>query len=243
MNQEQATPVWVVIPAAGLGQRMNSETPKQYLRIHNKTILEHTLQCFSDHSTIEGIVVVLNENDTYFDTLNLTAIPKPIHTTIGGENRSTSVLQGLQFLSNDLEISDNSWVMVHDAARPCLPKKDIDNLLSIRNEKSIGGILASPVRDTMKRASQDETNRSCVLTTESRDNLWHALTPQLFRVGLLKDALIYCNDKHLDVTDECSAVEFKGLKPEIVEGNPNNIKITYVDDIEIANFLLSKRMS
>lgn len=242
MSEEKTAPVWVVIPAAGLGQRMNSDTPKQYLLIHNKTILEHTLDCFSKHPQVAGIVVVLNEKDHFFTSLDLSSSTKSLHTTVGGDDRSDSVLQGLKFISDDLNISDNSWIMVHDAARPCLSKNDIDKLLAIRDEKSIGGILASPVRDTMKRVYQDEAKGSCVLTTEPRDNLWHALTPQLFKVGSLKNALIYCKHEKIDVTDECSAMEFKGFKPEIVEGNPNNFKITYANDIEIAELLLRRRM-
>ena len=242
MTNQQQSSVWVVIPAAGLGQRMGSSLPKQYLKIQNKTLIEHTLDCFSDHPLVSGIVVVLSASDEYWHSLDLKAYPKPIHTVIGGNNRSDSVMAGLRFLSTDLNVTDDSWVMVHDAARPCLSLIDIDALLAIRSENCIGGLLASPVRDTMKRASvkNNNTESTTVSHTESRENLWHALTPQLFRLAGLTEALQYCQENDVSITDECSAMEEMGNKPLIVEGSHNNIKVTYPSDIEMASFLLNK---
>lgn len=233
----QSNSVWVVIPAAGIGQRMQSELPKQYLKIHNKTIIEHTLDCFLQHQDVAGIVVALSPDDQYWQSLEINTNPI-IHTTLGGSNRSDSVLQGLNYL-NKLEVSSvNSWVMVHDAARPCLSKNDLDALLAIRNTNSIGGLLASPVRDTMKR-SVTSSSLTTVSNTEPRDNLWHALTPQMFRLGPLKEALQQCKKQGAHVTDECSAMEFIAEKPIIVECVNNNIKVTHPSDLELATFLLN----
>ena len=244
LNQQQST-VWVVIPAAGLGQRMGSSVPKQYLKIHDKSLLEHTLDCFANHHQVAGIVVVLSANDEYWHTLELTRYAQTIHTTIGGANRSYSVAKGLRFLLDHKNLADDSWVMVHDAARPCLASCDIDALLAIRDDDcgNVGGILASPVRDTMKRTFKNNKNDTfeSVSNTESRDKLWHALTPQLFRLGDLNHALQYCFKHKVEVTDECSAMEAMGDHPIIVEGRHDNIKITYPSDIEFAAYLINKK--
>lgn len=229
--------VWVVIPAAGIGKRMQSDIPKQYLKINNKTVLEHTLNCFLFHPDVAGIIVVLNTDDYYWKTIKLSSNhDKPIYTVEGGKERSDSVMQGLDYLLMVEQLADDSWVMVHDAARPCLIEKDINSLLSIRSKSSVGGILASPVRDTMKRAV---SNTKLIANTESRDDLWHALTPQLFRIGELKDAINHCLEKGISVTDESSALEATGKQVELVEGSMNNIKITQQSDFEMASLLLS----
>lgn len=239
----QLSSVWVVIPAAGSGQRMQSEVPKQYLKIHDKTVIEHTLDCFLQHDQIAGFVVVLSPDDHYWQSLNITdeLKSKPIFTVEGGSDRCDSVMQGLKFLDETVEVPMESWVMVHDAARPCLSKTDIDSLLVIRDIDCIGGLLASPVRDTMKRAvTRESTDDVKVVShTESRENLWHALTPQMFRLGSLRNALRHCQSKRLSVTDECSAMEQIGEQPIIVESIHNNIKITHPNDIALATFLLS----
>ena len=230
--------VWVIIPAAGIGKRMQSSIPKQYLKIDNRTILEHTLNCFISHADIAGIIVVLNSDDYYWKTVqkNLLSKSKPVYTVEGGTERSDSVMQGIDYLLMIERIHDNSWIMVHDAARPCLLKKDIDALLSVRNQSSAGGLLASPVRDTMKRAIP---NSKKISRTESRDNLWHALTPQLFRIGELKEALEHCLEKGIEVTDEASALEAVGKSVLLIEGSSNNIKVTQTDDLELATLLLT----
>lgn len=233
-----AQKVWVVIPAAGIGKRMQSAVPKQYLKINDKTILEHTLDCFTSHSEVAGIIVVLNTDDYYWKTIQQDKLSnsKPVYTVEGGKERSDSVMQGLDYLLMVEQLSNDSWVMVHDAARPCLLKQDIDALLSIRGESCDGGILASPVRDTMKRAV---SNNTTISKTESREDLWHALTPQLFKIGELKEALEYCLDKGKIVTDEASALEALGKSVELIEGSSNNIKVTQTSDLELATLLLS----
>jgi len=236
-HHQKLKKVWVVIPAAGIGKRMQSDIPKQYLKINDKPVLEHTLNCFLFHPDVAGIIVVLNTDDYYWKNIKLSSShDKPIYTVEGGKERSDSVMQGLDYLSMVEQLPDDSWVMVHDAARPCLVDKDINSLLSIRAENNVGGILASPVRDTMKRAV---SNESIIFNTESRDDLWHALTPQLFRIGELKDAINHCLEKNITITDESSALEAMGKEVELVEGSMNNIKITQQSDFEMATLLLT----
>ncbi len=239
MTDKNSQKVWVVIPAAGIGKRMQSDIPKQYLKINNKTILEHTLNCFATHSKIAGIIVVLNTDDFYWKKIKLSSDSSlPIYTVEGGKERSDSVMQGLDYLLMVEQLAEDSWVMVHDAARPCLLEKDIDTLLASREKSiSVGAILASPVRDTMKRAKPATTQ---IDKTESRQDLWHALTPQLFRIGELKNALETCLEKGITVTDEASALESMGGQIELVEGNSTNLKVTQPEDLELAKLLLSK---
>lgn len=239
----QENPVWVVIPAAGLGHRIGSELPKQYLKIHDKTLIEHTLNCFQFNDEIAGIVVVLSPDDEYWKQLEISTKSKPIYTVNGGSERSDSVLQGLNYLRNQINLDESIWVMVHDAARPCLTNSDIQSLLSIRKEDAVGGILASPVRDTMKRTMSDQDSKSRVEIShsESRENLWHALTPQMFRLGELIKAIKFCQKNNETITDECSAMEKMGMNPVIVEGSHNNLKVTYPSDINLVSFLLSHK--
>jgi len=240
-NFQRTEKVWVVIPAAGIGKRMQSDIPKQYLTINDKTILEHTLNCFTSHPDVAGIIVILSSDDYYWKKIKLSAeaSKKPLYTVEGGKERSDSVMQGLDYLAMVERLDEKSWVMVHDAARPCLLKKDIDRLLSIRSDSCVGGILASPVRDTMKRAVVGENaGKNIISQTESRENLWHALTPQLFRLGEVKEALETCLEKGIVITDEASALEAMDKQVELVEGSSNNIKITQAADLELATLLL-----
>lgn len=250
VSDKQLSPIWVVIPAAGIGQRMQSQLPKQYLKIHEKTLIEHTLDCFLKHDQVAGIVVVLSATDNYWHSLNIESKFKPIETVLGGLDRSASVIQGLKYLQQLKKIPESSWVMVHDAARPCLSKEDLDAVLAVRKTETIGGLLASPVRDTMKRSvnldnagtGSDVAIFDCVSHTESRENLWHALTPQIFRIGALQKALHYSQQEGFDITDESSAMENIGEKPIIVECLHNNIKVTHPDDIQLATFLLRDKI-
>lgn len=238
MTDIKLTPVWVVIPAAGVGSRMELEQPKQYLKIGNKTIIEHTLDCFKNHPDVAGVIIALSSDDPYWKQLNIKSGDTPIYTVEGGQERSDSVEQALDYLSMVERVDDETWVMVHDAARPCVSKSDINALLEIRSDESVGGILATPVRDTMKRSFSDQSKIS---HTESRDNLWHALTPQLFKLGPLISALEFCKGKSIVVTDEASAFEAIGEHPELVKGGHENIKVTYPSDIQYGCFLLNNR--
>jgi len=238
MTDSILSSVWVVIPAAGVGSRMEAEKPKQYLKIADRTIIEHTLACFINHPQVAGIIVALSSDDPYWKQLNIKQNKTPIFTVEGGKDRSDSVEQALVYLRMVERIDDDSWVMVHDAARPCVSQLDIDALLEIRSGESVGAILATPVRDTMKRSFPDQSRIS---HTESRENLWHALTPQLFKLGPLMKALEFCKTKSIAVTDEASAFEALGEHPELVKGGHENIKVTYPSDIQYASFLLKNK--
>ena len=228
--------VWLIIPAAGIGSRMQADVPKQYLKINNKPILLLTLECFNGHSDIAGVIVALNPDDPYWKNLKVN-MDIPLYTVEGGKERSDSVFNALEYLLTVEQLDSDSWVMVHDAARPVLSKQDLNALLALRYKNSIGGLLATPVRDTMKRA---KAGTHLVSHTEDRTDLWHALTPQLFYLGQLKSALDYCLEKNIAVTDEASALEAVGETPEIVEGSSHNIKITQPADLKLAKLLLTQ---
>ena len=234
--------VWVLIPAAGIGSRMQSATPKQYLSILGSTILEHTLSCFVNLNDIAGIVVLVGEDDAYWqDIYQHSALLKnsqiPIEYSYGGSDRASTVANGLSFLKNKLGSPSDQWVMVHDAARPCVNEGDLQALLKIRNNTvSDGAILAYPVKDTMKRESV--TTDLLIDHTESRDKLWHALTPQLFRLNELFDCLEKAKLASHLVTDEASAMEYCGKRVSLVEGSSDNIKLTSPSDLKLIEFLL-----
>jgi len=223
--------IWVIIPAAGVGKRMGSDTPKQYLSLNNKTILEHTLNVFDKHNSISEIVVTISEGDEYWPALNIN-LSKPLHVANGGNERCDSVLNGLTFLED--KAGDNDWVLVHDAARPCLRHDDLTLLLTTLENHNVGGILAVPVRDTMKRS----VSKNRIKETVDRNNLWHALTPQMFRFKVLKNALETALDNNEVITDESSAIEIAGYQPVLVEGHSDNIKITRPEDLALAAFFL-----
>lgn len=223
-----------VVPAAGIGSRMQADIPKQYLCVAGKTIIEHTLTALSSHPAIERVVVALSPSDTYFSQLSVSDAPW-LTVTEGGSERADSVQNALSLLNND------DWALVHDAARPCLGHADIDSLLAVVDRTDVaGGILATPVRDTMKRAN-DSRNQPCIKRTENRENLWHALTPQLFRVGMLQAALAGALKSGAIITDEASAMEWAGHRVALIDGNPANIKITRPADLPLAAFYLQQQ--
>ena len=225
--------IWVVIPAAGVGKRMESDTPKQYLKLNNKTVIEHTLSVFDKHDSISEIVVSISEGDEYWATLDFD-LSKPLHIAAGGKERCDSVLNGLKYLENKAAADD--WILVHDAARPCLRHEDVSLLIDTLKENDVGGILAVPVRDTMKRSLDNNT----IKETVDRKNLWHALTPQMFRFSMLKNALESALSNNDVITDEASAIELAGYSPLLVEGHADNIKITRPEDLVLASFFLQK---
>lgn len=225
----------VVVPAAGIGKRMQAGCPKQYLKIAGKTIIEHTLEKLLQHPSIKQIIVVLSAHDHAFKQLNIAAHPA-IRTVLGGDERCDSVLAGLNALPQD-----EQWVLVHDAARPCITLSDLTTLLELAKHGSVGGILATPVRDTMKRSqAQADGLPRFIQQTESRENLWHALTPQFFKLPLLKLALNTAINQQILITDEASAIESIGEKVILVEGKASNIKITQPEDLLLAEFYLSQ---
>ncbi|MFT5676784.1 MAG: 2-C-methyl-D-erythritol 4-phosphate cytidylyltransferase [Paraglaciecola sp.] len=221
----------VVVPAAGVGKRMLADRPKQYLHIAGKTLLEHTLENLYRHPKINRVVVVLNPQDPYFAQLPI-ANAEWLDIVDGGEQRCDSVLAGLNSVS-----SSQSWVLVHDAARPCFEHGDLDKLLHLADSGEVGGILASPVRDTMKRSDK----LGVVLHTEPRTNLWHALTPQFFPLLQLRNALEQALQDQLEITDEASAIEYCGGQVILIEGSSNNIKVTRPEDLQLAEFYLREK--
>ncbi len=221
---------WAVIPAAGAGKRMQSDIPKQYLQISGKPIIEYTLEVFTKHPDIESVIVAISDTDEYWNELPISRHPK-VKTTEGGVERCHSVMNCLDYLSDIADESD--WVLVHDAARPCLKSTDIDKLIN-NVSATDGGLLALPVRDTMKRS-----NDRHVSETVSREGLWHALTPQMFRLHNLQLALKAVIDSGELVTDESLAMERAGYRPLLVEGRPDNIKVTHNVDLYLATLYLT----
>lgn len=226
---------WAVIPAAGVGKRMASKIPKQYLQLAGKTVLEQTLSIFLQHPDISGIVVAVTQGDPYWQDILENSMQENIQSVIvapGGNERCHSVLNALQALSH--HASDDDWALVHDAARPCLQGNDIDRLIKQLSETSDGGLLGLPMADTVKRCDNDQK----VISTVDRSKLWRALTPQMFPLKLLKDSLQAAINCNALVTDEASAIELQGLKPQMVEGHPGNIKITHPGDLQLAELFL-----
>jgi 2-C-methyl-D-erythritol 4-phosphate cytidylyltransferase len=222
---------WAVIPAAGVGTRMQAGLPKQYLTINNKAVIEYTLAAFCNHEKISAVVVAISPHDAYWSNLQITEHQK-IRTTAGGKERCHSVLNCLHYLQGVAAADD--WVLVHDAVRPCISKEDIDELIKELNGHPVGGLLAVPARDTMKRANDD----NIVCETVNRDKLWHALTPQMFRLGDLIQAIETAIGKGHIVTDECQAMEMMGVNPRLVQGRVQNIKVTHKDDLPLVELYL-----
>ncbi|MBL7637648.1 2-C-methyl-D-erythritol 4-phosphate cytidylyltransferase [Atlantibacter hermannii] len=222
--------VIAVVPAAGIGSRMQSDCPKQYLTIGDHTILEHAVASLLRHPRVGRVIVAVSPADKLFDALPLARDPR-VTRVDGGRERADSVLAGLKIAG------DAAWVLVHDAARPCLHPDDLDALLAITAHSRVGGILAAPVRDTMKRG---EPGTALIAHTVERIDLWHALTPQLFPLELLRDCLIRALNEGATITDEASALEHCGYHPELVAGRGDNIKVTRPEDLALAAFYLTR---
>lgn len=226
---------WGIVPAAGTGKRFGAAIPKQYLPLHGKTVCEHSLGRLLEVAALQHIVVCLSPEDSQFARLPI-ARHSRLSTILGGAERCHSVLNGLHALQGKAD--DKDWVLVHDVARPCVRPADIEHLIrQVQQQKAIGGILANPVRDTMKRADPQQQ----VIETVSRDHLWHALTPQMFPLGLLRQALQAALTDQALVTDEASAMERLGYHPLLVEGHPDNLKITHPQDLPLAGLFLRQQ--
>jgi len=225
----------VVVPAAGIGKRMLASCPKQYLTIDNQTILSHTINRLLSHKNIAKVVLAISDVDAYFAQTTLVDNPNIIRVS-GGKERVDSVLNGLQV------INDKEWVLVHDAARPCITHDDIDKLIKQCLASNSGGILAAPVVDTMKLAINNNANEATqVSKTIDRSSLWHAFTPQMFKTKELKQAIEEAQKKGLLITDESSAIESVGLPCLLVSGRIDNIKITRPEDLVLADFYLKQQ--
>ncbi|MDK8465089.1 2-C-methyl-D-erythritol 4-phosphate cytidylyltransferase [Marinobacter sp. SS13-12] len=226
---------WLIVPAAGSGQRMKADCPKQYLRLGQRFILDITLSCLLDNAAFAACVVATGPNDQWWPGTEASK-DRRITTCIGGAERAESVLAALDALSD--RANDDDWVLVHDAARPCLHADDLARLLTELKSHPVGGLLATPVADTLKRTGPGSHE---VEATVDRRDLWRALTPQMFRFLALKQALESAIDSGYPVTDEASAIEFAGQIPCIVEGRPDNIKVTVPADLALAGFILERK--
>ena len=224
--------VYAVVPAAGAGKRMGSLVPKQYLELAGSTVLEHTLWRLASNALIQKVVVSISAGDEYFDDLRA-RLPAKVSTALGGAERCLSVLSALHVLAAQARPDD--WVMVHDAARPCVPVADLDRMLAALGDSEVGGILAAPVRDTLKRCDAD----GAIIATVDRTRLWHALTPQMFRLGTLIRAIEAALAAGVIVTDEAQAIEGLGLTPRVVAGSADNLKITHPEDLALAGRILA----
>jgi 2-C-methyl-D-erythritol 4-phosphate cytidylyltransferase len=226
--------VWAVVPAAGSGRRFGGSTPKQYLKLHNQPIMVHSInRLFA--LPLSGCVIAISSNDELAQTLDYQNTSL-LHFVVGGAERMDSVLAGLDFLQDYAAFDD--WVLVHDVARPCVAVESLNKLHETLLSDAVGGILAVPVRDTLKKVQAGN-----IVETVSRDHLWQAQTPQMFRFGILRDALIAAKQQNLNVTDEASAVESAGFKVKIIEGRMDNIKVTYPDDLALAEVIFQAQIT
>lgn len=223
---------WAVVPAAGVGSRMQADRPKQYLPLLGQTVIEHTLQRLLQSAMFRAVAVAVSATDPYWPELAVSRHPQ-IVTAGGGRERADSVLSALQALAGMAGPDD--WVLVHDAARPCLTAADIRLLIAELAADPVGGILAISSHDTLKRVEDGS-----IVASVDRRQIWRALTPQMFRYDMLRTALQQAQGNPA-VTDEASALEIQGLRPKIVEGRPDNIKITRPEDLALAAFYMEQQ--
>ncbi len=233
LSSPQTSSYWIIVPAAGIGARMGVNCPKQYLSLAGKTVIEHTLERLLTLPNVAGIYLALGDSDSYWGELPL-AKNNHIHQVVGGAERCNSVLNALDQLQD--KASPNDWVLVHDAARPCVYKQSILRLIDQVGDHPVGGILGVPVSDTLK-----QVNSSVIDATIDRRYLWQAQTPQMFRFGLLRECLQRGLAEGQLITDESSALELYGHQPLMVQGRSDNIKITRPEDLAIAAVILQQQ--
>ncbi len=225
---------WAVVPAAGRGRRMGTALPKQLLQLGEVTVLEHSLNALYSLTTLAGLVLVSQENRD-IEAIAGRYLQHGLIRAPGGAERCHSVLNGLQALST--MAADSDWVLVHDAARPCVRTADLQKLIELASGHPVGGVLGVPAHDTMKRTDAD----GAIQTTVVRQHLWHAQTPQMFRFGRLREVLEAALQDGYEVTDEASAMEHAGEQPLMVEGHADNLKITRPEDLPLAELYLRQQ--
>jgi 2-C-methyl-D-erythritol 4-phosphate cytidylyltransferase len=217
---------WLIMPAAGGGSRFGSQTPKQFLPLAGASVIEHALAPFLADPRCNGIIVALDAvSGGRFGDLPV-ATDARVHQVAGGARRCDSVRNALGTITGE----DSAWVLVHDAARPCIASADIERLVRDVAEDPVGGLLATPMADTIKRADAGQR----VVETPPRAGLWRALTPQMFRLGMLRTALAAAEAGGREPTDESQAMEWLGFAPRLVAGDPGNIKLTTPADLKLA---------
>jgi len=224
---------WALVPAAGSGSRLGAEMPKQYIDLVGKPVIRHTLDALRRVESLSGIVVGLAKGDQWWESV-VTASNQCFDTYIGGTSRAETVLNGLQYLRYHAKSDD--WIIIHDAARPCVRPADVERLIAARGNGLSGAILAVAVSDTLKLSSE----KKYVEQTISRDRLWYAQTPQIFPYRVLRDALEACD--LTDISDESSAMELAGYTPNLVKGRSENLKVTTREDLELAKVILGARI-
>lgn len=230
--------VWVIIPAAGSGQRFGGSVPKQYQLLCGKPLLEHTISKWLSVDTVSKVVVAIAEDDGWFESLSV-ASDERVQTVVGGEERCHSVLNALEFVSQ--YVGDSDTVLVHDAARPCFSIQQVGAMIEQWSTHEAGAIMAVPVADTLKRSGQ-EGAQSHILETVDRSEIWQAQTPQMFPPGLLLTALKKALSAGFLVTDEASAMEYAGYRPMLFPGSPFNLKITRKHDLLLAEQILKEHL-
>ena len=229
---------FLVIPAAGSGRRFSTAIPKQYAALGGSTVIEHALAPFESDPDCAGIVVAIAADDSSWPAVAARR-PRLVATAAGGAHRAQSVRNGLRALA--ARVRDDDWVMVHDAARPCFRAADLALLKQQLAAHAVGGLLAVPLADTLKRAQDDAAATPAVAATIERAGLWRAATPQVFRFGLLLRALEAALAADRIPTDEAQAIEWAGLTPRLIAGRPDNIKVTSLDDLKLATAILTLR--
>ncbi|MDR1368094.1 MAG: 2-C-methyl-D-erythritol 4-phosphate cytidylyltransferase [Candidatus Accumulibacter sp.] len=222
---------YALLPAAGTGSRFGAGTPKQYLDLAGRPMIHHAIETLCACDRMDAVYVVLSPDDARWSSYDWSAFaPKLRAVFCGGATRGQSVINGLQAMERFIGKED--WILVHDAARPCLTSSMLDSLIDAIDDDPVGGLLAVPVADTLKQADFEER----AIATRSRDGLWQAQTPQMFRYGLLREAL-----KNLVGTDEACAVEAAGLRPRLVRADAGNLKVTFPEDLRLAERLIQGR--
>jgi 2-C-methyl-D-erythritol 4-phosphate cytidylyltransferase len=225
---------YLVVPASGVGTRMQTSISKQYLQLDNGlSVLDQSLSTLLNIEKIKGCVVAISKQDSWFKSSKFYHHPKLLSIAVGGEERYQSVINALNTLKPFVQDSD--WVLVHDAARPCIKAEDVENLIQQLEGQKIGGLLATKVVDTIKKSKLNIAE-----STVDRTNLWQAQTPQMYRYGLLLEALNSAHNEGVHITDEASAIERMGLSSLLVESSKTNLKITNPEDLSLANFYLKQ---
>jgi 2-C-methyl-D-erythritol 4-phosphate cytidylyltransferase len=237
VSKIRTSKVWCIVPAAGTGSRMQSVVPKQYLPLKSAALIDFTLKRLKACDRISSIVVALDPNDDYWHK-TISSAEDRVSTATGGNERADSVFNALQTLKNTTELNAklNDWVLVHDAARPCICKADINELIDACLIENRGGLLATPMIDTVKSVTDNKVDK-----TVDRNGLWRALTPQLFKLSELEAALVSAKKSGFIVTDESSAIEHVGGHPLIIEGRVDNIKVTSPADLSLAEHIITQQ--
>ncbi len=234
MMTDRSPKYWAIVPAAGLGQRFGADIPKQFHQLNGALVAQHTLSRLLSLPIIEAIVAPCDVSSGYWSKV-AACNDSRVQLVPGGEQRAYSVLNGLAAIESKAE--DNDWVLVHDMARPCITPTNIAQLIAELAEHRVGGILAAPVNDTLKRVAADKR----ITSTVNRAEYWAAQTPQMFRFGLLKKSIQSMLDSNQLPSDEAAAIEYSGLQPLVVEGRQDNIKITRREDLVIAEAIMKNQ--